>query len=199
VTDTSTETVELSAEQLDELRREVRAAVAVSHFELAGTCSRLMRRFEISYRQLRQIADVPLPDYLAGVPDAPARQTRSEPTAELTADQIAELLNVYRDLLSTGAPATVVRKRLESFSGRFGTHVFMVKRVLAADERANRQLYEQLRAAGKQQRIDAEKRRKAERTHRKGATARKSASGKSRKSHSVWTIGGGLPGQGRRS
>lgn len=199
MTDTSAEGVELSAEHIDELRREVRGGAAASHFELADTLTRLMRRFGISYRELRQIADVPLPDYLAGVPEDPDRQIRSEPTPELTAEQMAELLSDYRDLLSTGASAAVVRKRLEAFSARFGTRVFILKRLLAADELANRQLYEEVRAAGKQQRIDAEERRKAEGTRRKDASARKGVSGKARKSRSVWTIGGGLPGQGRGS
>ncbi|MGV0633862.1 hypothetical protein ABQE69_10770 [Mycolicibacillus trivialis] len=206
MTDMNAEGAELSAEQIDDLRRAVRAAASVSHVELAGVCSRLMRDFAISYRELRQIADVPLPDYLAGVPADPARQVRSDPIPELTAEQMAELLNAYRDLLSTAAPAAAVRKRLEVFAGRFGTRVYLLKRLLAADERANRQLYEELRAAGKQKRVAAEAQRKAakaqrkaERVRQEGARAGKSRrkAGKSRRS--VWTVSGGLPGLGRRS
>ncbi len=105
---------------------------------------------------------------------------------------------MYRDVLSTAAPAAAVRKRLETIAGQFGVRVYMLKRVLAADERANRQLYEELRAAGKQRRKDAEERRKAERTRRKSVSAKSGRkAGKSRRS--VWTISGGLPGLGRRS
>lgn len=192
---------ELSAGQIDEIRNAVRIAVR-SHAELASVCSRYIDRFGISYSELRRIADVPLPDYLAGVPADRDLTTTPETGPELTTEQKTALIDAHREALAAGRSATVQRKQLEGFAGRFGVRVYVLKRVLSADEWANRQLYAELRAAGKQSFATAEAQRKAAKARRKAEQAlRDGSANKSRRKsrRSVWTVGGGLPGQGKRN
>ena len=201
---------ELSAEQIDEVRSGVRTAAAGSHSELSSACSRYMRRFGITYRELRQIADVRLPDYLAGVPAAPTGKVKAGPDPTLTGEQVTALIIAYRGDLSAGRSPAEQQNLLRGFAGQFGVRIYVLKRVLSADERANPQLYKELRAAGQQLRDAAEARRKAAEAQKRAEKAQRKAerertrNGKSRRKSgksggSVWTVGGGLPGSGKRS
>lgn len=124
---------------------------------------------------------------------------RRETKPALTAEQTTLLIEAYRDLVSKSGPPAPPRKFVEDSARRFGVWIFMVKKALSADERANRELYAELRVAGKRRAAEKEAQRKAERKPRQEGASGKPLRKAGKRRGSVWTVGGGLPGMGRRS
>ncbi len=162
---------ELSADQIDEIRRGVRNAAAASHTELARVCAGYCEHFNISYQTIRKLADVPLPNYLDIGSTTRARQPVQPPTSSLTAEQTAALLDAYRDTFLTSKPTAAARECIEAFALQFEVPTAAIREVLATDERANRQQYGALREAGKRQRAAAAEKEQQQRAEAKRRAA----------------------------
>lgn len=154
--------VRVTAEDQAAIRRALREAG--SHVDLARVCAMLMAQYAISYGVLRDVADIELPDYLAGVSSGARRQ--ASPTGksrQLSATHIEILISAYRDAFAEGGQQAADRDCIKKFARQFGVSPKAIEKALAADLRAHAAEYGALNALANERRAHKQRKRDARR------------------------------------